>query len=247
MNGGQTPFIDAHCHIDLYDRPQEIVAEAEHGHIYTIAVTNAPSVFAHTENLCAMTKYVRPALGLHPELVSTHAGEIDLFRSILSRTKYVGEIGLDYTTPDEKVRQLQRSVFSSVVACVNEHADKILTVHSRRAARDVIACLQGIKAKVILHWFSGTKKDADRAALAGFYFSINLAMLRSDRGRALVMGIPKEQLLTETDGPFVQHGTEQASPAHIAHTILGLADLWAEPPEQVQARVFQTFRRLLGI
>jgi TatD DNase family protein len=126
-----------------------------------------------------MTKCVRPALGLHPEFVSTHAGEMDLFRSLLSRTKYVGEIGLDDTTPDKKVRQLQRSVFSSVVACVNEHADKILTVHSRRAARNVIACLQGIKAQVMLHWFSETKKDAEGAALAGFFFSVNLAMLRS--------------------------------------------------------------------
>ena len=38
-------FVDAHCHIDLYASPQAIIEQAEARRIYTIAVTNAPSVF----------------------------------------------------------------------------------------------------------------------------------------------------------------------------------------------------------
>ena len=62
-------LVDAHCHIDLYQSPQAIVEQAEAQHIYTIAVTNAPSVFSHNAGLTAGSKYVRPTLGLRPELV----------------------------------------------------------------------------------------------------------------------------------------------------------------------------------
>ena len=109
MTGGSpSAFVDAHCHIDLFPLPEQIVEQAEAHRIYTIAVTNAPSVFAHTAGLASGSKYIRPAIGLHPELVHSHSHELDQFRSHLAHTRYVGEVGLDYTTSDHEVRLLQR-------------------------------------------------------------------------------------------------------------------------------------------
>jgi TatD DNase family protein len=239
-------FVDAHCHIDLYKHPQHIIGQAENEHIYTIAVTNAPSVFAHTVSLVAQSKYVRAAIGLHPELVHSHKHEIEALRVHLSQTRYVGEIGLDYSTTDEEIKSAQRQILGTIANWVNEYGDKVLTVHSRRATRDVISILSGINARVILHWFSGTKKDLDRAISSGFFFSVNSAMLHSEAGRALVLQMPRERVLTETDGPFVQDGAGPATPTTVKASVRGLAELWELSAGDVQAAILDNFRFLLA-
>lgn len=238
-------FVDSHCHIDLYQEPRRAIEQSEADRIYTIAVTNAPSVFAHTAALVASSRYVRPAIGLHPELVHSHRHELDAFRDCLTQTRYVGEVGLDYMTLDEETRSQQRLVLSTVAGWASDSGDKILTVHSRRAARDVISILSGIRAKVILHWFSGTKKDLERALERGFFFSVNNAMLRSEAGRALVLQMPPDRVLTETDGPFVQDGAEPATPRTVKVTIRELARLWGRSADDVQTSTLNTLRALL--
>ncbi|MGX7877195.1 TatD family hydrolase [Mesorhizobium sp. ORM6] len=47
------------------------------------------------------------------------------------------------------------------------------------------------RGTVVLHWFTGSKSEARRAAMLGCYFSVNAEMTRSDRGRAL-RGLPTE-------------------------------------------------------
>jgi TatD DNase family protein len=226
--------------------PHRVIEQADNEHIYTIAVTNAPSVFAHTAALVAQSKYVRAAIGLHPELVHSHKHEIDAFRTYFSQTRYVGEVGLDYSTPDEDIRSAQRIILSTIAGWVNECGDKVLTVHSRRAARDVISILSGIKAKIILHWFSGTKKELERAINFGFFFSVNNAMLHSETGRALVLRMPTERLLTETDGPFVQDGSSPATPSTVKATVRKLAEVWGVNPTEVQFRILDNLKRLLS-
>lgn len=242
---GVRAFVDAHCHIDLYKDPQRVIDQAEDEHVYTIAVTNAPSVFAHTAALVVQSKYVRPALGLHPELVHSHKHEIEAFRAHLSQTRYVGEVGLDYSTPDQEIRSAQRHVLSTIAKWVDESGDKVLTVHSRRAAGDVISILSGLNAKVVLHWFTGTKKELDRAADSGFFFSVNNAMLNSEAGRALVLQMPRQRVLTETDGPFVQDRAAPATPITVKATVRSLATLWQASPDDLQLAIVDNFRRLL--
>lgn len=241
----KSSFVDAHCHVDLFPQPTRIVELAEAQRIYTIAVTNAPSVFEHTVRLASRSKYIRPALGLHPELVHTHAHELDRFRSHLLQTRYVGEIGLDYLTTDKHIRLEQRRILETIANWVHESGDKVLTLHSRRAVTDVLDVLKGIKARMILHWFSGTPKEVDRAVAEGYYFSINGAMMQSNKGRAVVTRIPKNRILTETDGPFVRDGTTPATPVTVMATVSQLAAHWQIPPAHVQAAILENFRTVL--
>lgn len=241
-----TTFVDAHCHIDLYTPPKRIIEQAESNHIYTIAVTNAPSVFAHTEALTVGSKYVRPAIGLHPELVHSHKYELSMFPEYLSRTRYVGEVGLDYSTKDADDRSAQRLVLSKIASWVNDFGDKVLTVHSRRASADVISILAGIKAKVILHWFSGTTKDLTHAIDSGFYFSVNGAMVQSKAGRLLIDNMPRDRFLTETDGPFTQDGGVPATPETVKDTVLKLSGLWSCSPHDAQTTILENFKLLLS-
>jgi TatD DNase family protein len=247
VTGGDSPsaFVDAHCHVDLFPQPQRIVQQAEAHCIYTIAVTNAPSVFAHTAGLAAGSKYIRPSIGLHPELVPSHRHELDQFRSHLAHTRYVGEVGLDYTTTDRDVRLLQRQVLTSIADWVSAAGDKVVTLHSRRAASDVMAVLKGVKARMILHWFSGTYKELDQAIAEGYFFSVNGAMMQSTKGRALVARMPKGRILTETDGPFTRDGTSPATPISVKLTVTLLAELLGLPPRDLQAQVIENFRNVL--
>src|SRR5690606_1032849 len=97
--------------IDLYPNYREVIRSVEEKQIYTIAVTNAPSVFRQSGNLTRNSTYLRTAIGLHPELAAERAHEMNLFLQMISETRYIGEIGLDYVSKDEKNRSTQREVF----------------------------------------------------------------------------------------------------------------------------------------
>jgi TatD DNase family protein len=239
-------LIDAHCHVDLFDNPADVVAEAEAAGIYTIAVTNAPSVFGHTAALVKDCRYVRAAAGLHPELVHSHGHQVVKVRPLLDETRYVGEIGLDYTTPDQLVQRVQREVLGKILSWCAEYGDKVLTLHSRRAAADTISAVGAdYPGSVILHWFSGGTSELERAVSYGMYFSVNPAMVASKKGQSLISRMPADRVLTETDGPFVKQGAGPARPRHVQSAVEGLAALWHTSPEGARETVFANFKRLL--
>jgi TatD DNase family protein len=245
-SSGIGALVDAHCHLDLYENPGQVIAEAESSRTFTIAVTNAPSVYSHTATLTAKCRYVRAALGLHPELVHSHGREVEQIPELLKTTRYVGEIGLDYQTSDPGQRQAQREVLTSILKWCADHGDKILTLHSRRAATDVISCIgEAFPGKAILHWFSGTARELDSAAKNGLYFSVNPSMVRSAKGRALVLRMPAERVLTETDGPFVKVGGRVARPKDVLEVVQQLGIIWNLPTDNASERVLQNFRSLL--
>ena len=239
-------LVDTHCHIDLFERPREVFAEAEQQHVFTIAVTNAPSVFEHTERLVEGSTYVRAALGLHPELVSTHAAELAQFRSLIGKTRYIGEVGLDYVTSDAKDRENQRKVFASILEWCAEDGRKIITVHSRRAAKDVVAAVgDSFPGSVILHWFTGTPSELEAASRCGLYFSVNPAMAGSPRGRSLIAMMAPDRVITETDGPFVQIRKRVARPVDVTQVLTILASIWRVDEDEARVIVLANFRRLV--
>ena len=243
----QLPALDSHCHIDLYPSPAAVVARAEEAGVRTIAVTNAPRVFAHTQGLVAGSALVRAALGLHPELVATHGRELDRLLELLPQTRYVGEVGLDFVTRDTDNRRQQSRVFEAILGRCAEAGDKVMTVHSRRAASEVIDAIgPSYPGVVILHWFSGSVRELTRGAAMGMYFSVNPAMTESVSGRKLIAAMPPDRVLTETDGPFVQRAGQAAEPSDVYGVLSYLAECWRCSAADAQARVNQTFVRAVG-
>lgn len=244
MTDAITEYVDAHCHLDLFPDPAALVRRIDERRVHTIAVTNAPSVFAHTERLAAGSRYLRAAAGLHPELVATHGGELDQLWPCLERTRYVGEVGLDYSTNDAALRTRQRAVFDKILERCAAFRDKTITVHSRRASSDTIDAIgERFPGKVILHWFTGTRREVERAARLGLYFSINPAMVTSQKGRELVDAMPRDRVLTESDGPFVKLGPQPADPTSAPIVLNYLARTWRLEVEQVARAVFANLER----
>lgn len=237
---------DMHCHVDLFPDPRALVDECERAGVYTVAVTNTPSVFRACVALVTGRRFVRAALGLHPELAAERHAELALVPELLQETRYVGEIGLDYVATDVATRTLQRRVFAAFLDACAPYKDRVLTVHSRRAASDVIAMIgKNFPGTVVLHWFSGTVGELERAVESGCYFSVNGAMLASERGNTLVRRIPRERVLLETDGPFVKQEGRSARPTDGVHTVLALAEAWQIAPVDTQVLLERTLRTAL--
>jgi TatD DNase family protein len=235
-------FVDAHFHFDLFKDPAAIVAEIESLRIRTIAVTNAPSVFHHTLNFSRSTRYLLPAVGLHPELVATHGHEVNSMWPMLEQTRFVGEIGLDYVTCDRENKAAQRDVFSRILERCAPYGDKVISIHSRRSAADVVSAIgHGYPGRIILHWFSGSSRDLNKAISSGFYFSVGPAMVRSKNGLSLLSAMPKDHVLTETDGPFVQVSERPAKPRDVAIVVEAIAEVWGTSTSETMSAISRNF------
>jgi TatD DNase family protein len=239
-------LFDTHCHVDLYPDYTNLIDEVERTKVYTVAVTNTPSVFRQSSSLTAGKKYLRTALGLHPQLVGQRHRELNLMFDLLGETKYVGEIGLDFVTSDEHDRALQRKIFASILDRCAMFGDKVLTIHSRRAAEYVVniigASFSGI---VILHWFSGSLNVLEKAVSNGYYFSVNPAMVISSKGQQIISAIPRDRLLTESDGPFVTVEGKAARPRDVRKVVSALAELFDMSQEAVAEMLFGNFKNAL--
>jgi len=247
MQTSNARYVDTHCHLDLYKNVSEVIREAEGAGVFVLGVTNTPSVFPYTENLSKQYSQVAPAIGLHPELILLRKHELPQLWEYLKRTRYVGEIGLDYVTTDQNVRQVQREIFSQIINRCAQYPDKILTVHSRRSASDVIRIIgNSFPGKIIMHWFSGSNREADAAISNGYYFSFNSSMVQSKKGRTLALRIPRDRLLTETDGPFISVSGSPARPGLIPLIVESLADIFAMNPIEVRQQIWTNYMSMTG-
>jgi len=122
-------------------------------------------------------------------------------------------------------------------------------VHSRRASGPVLDRLEARRSAgiPILHWFSGPLRDLDRAIEIGCWFSVGPAMLRGERGRALVRRMPRERTLTESDGPFAQIAGKSVMPWAVDDALKTLSELWSLPSYEAHALLSENLRRLIAL
>lgn len=238
---------DAHFHLDLFEDAVAVATEAQRAGVLTIAVTTAPAFYARCVQLASGNDLVRVAAGLHPELVAERAGELPALLELIGATRWIGEVGLDFTDARADVRSRQVAVFSSIVSRCAEIGGRVVSVHSRRAARETIDIIgAGFPGTIILHWYSGPAGLVDRAVGNGCYFSVNLPMLTSESGRRIIQRIPRERVLTETDGPFTRTGNQKAQPGDVIHACDALARLWKMQPDAVRRVLVENVGKALG-
>lgn len=246
--GGSAPaglnFIDTHCHVDRYGDPATVLRRARIAGVLVVAVSDLPSRFQRQQLRYREDKAVRAAIGIHP-LAASRAGpvELSLFRQLLDRTDYVGEIGLDGSSQGRPTLKIQRHVFETVLSH-HQIASKVLTVHSRGAEKEVIDALAQAGAPAILHWYSGPANAIEAALQTGIYFSVNPAMLASKSGQRLLAAVPRERILTETDGPYAKRGRRPTTPQDIPWLVTELGRQWSIEPEAAAQQIFQNMARL---
>ena len=237
-------MIDFHCHLDLYPDPDNMARICNKRGLYVLSVTTTPSAWQGTSALARGR--IRTALGLHPQLARERKTELGLFDELLPYTRYVGEIGLDGASEFRAYWKDQISVFSHVLDSCARAGGRIMSIHSRRASKAVLECLAShpYAGIPILHWFSGSLRDLERAIAMECWFSVGSAMLHGDRGKMLVARMPRERILTESDGPFAQVDRRSVLPWEVDRAVTVLADLWGNNVSQAQQILNDNLRRL---
>ena len=194
---------DTHFHLDLQKDRTAAICEIEENQIYAIAVTNLPDLY-RKEAVEIKSKYIRIALGFHPELIHQYQKQIPLMWELLPEVRYIGEVGLDLV--DKSYEKEQETFFSELVERCRYDSNKIFTIHSRRSVDKVLDILgYNYKFRAILHWFSGSRIELENAIERGCYFSINGAMMKSKKFLDMLPIIPSNRLLIETDSPFIRY------------------------------------------
>lgn len=242
-------MIDFHAHLDLYSDPHAVAEECSAQGIYVLSVTTTPSAWRGTSALAIPGSRVRTALGLHPQIAHQRKSELPLFDSYLPEAPYVGEIGLDGALEFKRHWNDQIAVFNHILQACSDAGGRIMTIHSRRATSAVLDHLEAFpRAGVpILHWFPGSKRDLDRAVSLECWFSVGPTMLLAEKSRELVKHIPRDRILTETDGPFAQIDGRSALPWDVHRATIALGRIWGMSAEDTDQALHGNLRHLVEL
>ena len=185
-----------------------------------VTATNPEDAAAAIE-LCAAHDNLSCTAGVHPH----HAGEVhatggdwlEQIRALAANEQVcaIGETGLDFYR-NFSPPAAQRAVFAAQVELAAE-LELPLFVHDRDsqgAVHDILIDRAERLPAVVIHCFTGSEEDLVRYLDAGFCIGVTgwvCDQRRGSRLRELVLKIPLERLLIETDAPFLlPHGA--ASP-----------------------------------
>lgn len=241
-------MMDMHCHIDLYENPIIVIDKARKQGMYVLSVTTTPSAWCGTSSLVDGVPRFNTALGLHPQLANEREIELPLFDKLIDKTRYIGEIGLDGSVMCRPFFDAQLRIFRHILSRCQQYSDKILTIHSRGAVKDVLDELENHRnsGTPILHWYLGTKKELIRAVELGCWFSVGPAMLKSKHGLKVIGWIPKDRLLLETDGPFTTNddGTP-LQPVDYTRVVRYLGELWECSDTSVRHQLLANLKSLV--
>ncbi|MCW2540897.1 MAG: TatD family deoxyribonuclease [Frankiales bacterium] len=262
---------DAHCHLDSMAQRLGLTRRGEPAPMSFIdqAVTQARTVgvtqminvgcaVGEWESTIASLEnpYVFGALAVHPtEVAGLTDADYDELERLLKHPKVVavGETGLDYYWDNVSAAE-QQEHFRRQIELAKRVA-KPLMIHDRDAHADVLAILahEGAPpAGVIFHAFSGNAAMAAECAEAGYLMSFPgvLTFANAPELRAAARVAPLEQILVETDAPFLTahpYRGRPNAPYLVPHVVRLLAELKNVPESVVCATISATGRRSFGI
>jgi TatD DNase family protein len=233
------PVVDAHTHLDASgasdpDGVHAMVDRAESagvGRVVTVADDMASARWA--VDAATWDDRVFAAVAVHPTRTATFT---DVERAAVTelaahpRVVAIGETGLDYywdySTPAD-----QQAAFRWHIGLAKQ-LGKPLMIHDRDAHEDVLSILddEGPPETVIFHSYSGDLAMTKRCVDAGYVlsFSGTVTFRNAPALRESAEFVPIEQLLVETDAPFLTPHPFRGRPNEpycVAYTVRALAQL----------------------
>jgi TatD DNase family protein len=254
--------LDAHCHLDIIERPAgEVLAAARAARVSRVVTVGVDLPTSHWSARCAAGhEGVYAAVAIHPnetvQAASTAAQREAVLAEVaelatLPQVRAVGETGLDYYW-DDAPPPVQREWFRAHIE-IAKQAGKALMIHDRDAHEDILRILEqdGPPERVVFHCFSGDAAMAKRCAEAGYVMSFagTVTFKNAPGLREAAAAAPAELILAETDSPYLTpmpYRGKPNSPAMVAHTVRCLADVRQISVEDMCALVTATGERMFG-
>jgi TatD DNase family protein len=236
--------IDTHAHLDGGEEdPAEVLRRArEAGVTRVIAVGSGIESCRTALKIAEREDGVFAALGIHPHQAGgEEAGRVDELRELLAspHAVAVGETGLDYYR-DYAEQDDQQRLFEAQLALAAELHLPVV-VHTRAAEAETFAALDGFAGTVILHCFSSPGL-LDPAIDRGWYVSFagNVTYPNAYDLRAAARAVEAEQLLVETDSPYLSPQPRRGrpnEPANVIHTVAALAHARGEEVHRLREQI----------
>jgi TatD DNase family protein len=249
------PIIDSHCHLDFpkfnRDREETILRARKAGVIGM--VNSGISLKGNRVSLELAEKYeeIYATVGLSPDI--GREGDKKKINAILSQIETyaeqatgIGEAGLDFQdckTNEERERQTES--FKKVIKLAKAF-DKPLVVHARLAETEVLKLVKGVDT-VIYHCYSGSVETMQEIVDMGYYISLATLVCFSEHHQTLAAAVPSENLLLETDSPFLSFRKGRNEPAFIVDSIPVVAKLKNMEPAEIAKLATENARRALKI
>lgn len=265
-------LFDVHAHLTsprLVPRESEVLANAQRVGLTSILVNGLnPTDNEACRALAARSPLVKACFGFYP--VDTVLPEMDALAQEGKGKKYprdvpacsmeegiawvranaaeafaIGEIGLDgYWVPKE-LWDKQEQAFRALVKIALDH-DKVIIIHTRRREKRALEILDELGVtRVDWHCFGGKIGLARQIAARGHCLSIPSNARRHEGFTRLIETLPRDQILLETDCPYLgPMPGEDSEPACVAETAKYAAELWRCSEEEAHAQFEASFEKL---
>ena len=235
---------DAHCHLLDYE-DKYLLERVGRDKLDIFLVTTRPEQFDAALEVNKKYSSIRPGLGLFPLYLDQVDKQLEAFEEKLKQTRFIGEVGLDFSV-DKQSQKQQIIAFERILELAEQKEDCVISLHSRRSAETVLKLISGVKADFIMHWFSGST-ELVKDLPDNIYFSLNPVMIRSRSGKKLIREIDSNQVLLESDGPYVQVDEQPCTPYELKRVVDNLAQLWKSDSESVVKEINARFNRLFSL
>lgn len=237
------PTVDSHAHMEIvtdaaFDSQAvaDVIAEAKSVNVDRIVQVGYS---AEQSGWCvaAAEKWnssVLAAVALHPNeapVVEDMSADLKIIEQLAQhpRVRAIGETGLDYFRTPPELRARQQESFKWHIDLA-KRLNKALVIHDRDSHDDVLSVLSEVGApeKTVFHCFSGDVAMAKICIERGYILSFagTLTFKNAPELRDAVKLVPLDQLLVETDSPFLApapHRGAGNTPAQIANIVRAMA------------------------
>jgi TatD DNase family protein len=261
-------LVDIHAHLDhakFKNNLDNVIENARKAGVKTIITSGINSATSKIA-LELQDKYdiVKASFGLYPVEALSHELKVesDSFARDIEKIDVdqhlkwiednkdkciaVGEVGLDYHWIKDKQEEM-KAVFEKVIKLV-EKIKKPIIVHTRKAEQDCVDMLESSSIdpkKIVLHCFSAGKKLIKRAADNGWNFSIPPVIVRLQHFQMMAEIININQLLTETDAPYLSPYPDKANePAYVVETIKKIAEIKKFETEETANSIYMNYQNI---
>ena len=260
------PTVDAHAHIEIVtndapdsDAVRQVLDDAQSVNVDRIVQVGYS---AEQSQWCvdmanAFPGRVLAAIALHPNeapIVKDLEADLAIIEGLAQepRVRAIGETGLDYFRTPPELRKRQQESFKWHIDLA-KRTNKALVIHDRDSHEDVLSILLEVGApeKTVFHCFSGDVEMAKTCIERGYILSFagTMTFKNAPALRDAVKLVPHDQLLAETDSPFLApapHRGALNTPAQIANIVRAMALERDEDVAQLATALSNNAERIFG-
>ena len=174
-----------------------------------------------------------------------------LFRSIANTIMDGGEKHEDALSiafrlllhKEEDVFKKQKENFRKVIE-FTEKIKKPIVVHCRRASKESVEMLSTSKIKtIVMHSFEAKKSLIKETVDKGYYFSIPANIVKSPQFQILAEIANINQIITETDGPWLSPDEERNEPYKVLEAVKKIAEIKKFTVEETANSIWLNYQR----